>query len=329
MCSFVNGILAYHINKEEYLLGADGLSAKPAAHPSTEKKIASTTLLLQRAVEMRHTKGFSSEDVRKLACCAYQAVRQLSRSPRISSEQIKRKEKEAFWNLMGHDGVRRENNETNLFEKLVVANHIQYIVNRLGVFNGDEAVSILVNEQWVRISELSQKSCTNGIEFYHKGALVFRTKNDYILDKYFFCGDRGIVPGTPSLGTPEVIDTGVVSVPADGSYHVIVGTALVSQESPRAFGDHGYLGLVDTNGRTTYFGQFGMADSPGSSVAVAPCAHKLVGIEAYDRYIALPFTSYHVKETKLQISKEQYERLKEIAKQEPLKTLEYAGETAW
>ena len=313
MVSFVDNILLHHINKEPYLLAADGLSIEPADHPSVEKRTASAIQLLQLAVDRRHSQGFSSEETRKLACCAYQSLHHLPNHPAVSSELVTRKKREALWNLIGRE-VQREDDSTKLFEKLVVTNHIHYMVNRFGLSSGGEAVSILVNGRWIPLSELAEKACDDGVEFYHRGALVFQTTKDYILDKYFFCGDRGIIPKTPQ-GT-EAIESGFLSTPADNAYHVIVGTALLSQEAPHFLGDHGYLGLVDMNGRTTYFGQYGMTEDPSCSDSPTSCAHKSVGIEGCDRYVGLPFTSYHVRETKLRITKDQYERLKKTAMQD-------------
>ena len=313
---FVDAVLSYHIRDEDYLLGADGWPAKPARRPSAEEREVSASRLLQQAVDLRHAQGFTSEDTRKLACCAFQSLRNLTHPPKAASAQLCRKEREAFWNFIGHDAVQRRDETTKLFEDLVIANHLHCIVNRLGLCNEREAVSILVNGQWIPLSGLSQKPSDDGIEFYHEGALAFRVKKDYTLDGYFFCGDRGLIPGSAAVAAHEALDRGTLSTPADGSYYVIVGTALRSQAAPSLFSDHGYLGLVNAGGRTTYFGQFETAGHTSCRNASAPYAHKTVGVEAPDRFTELPFTSFDVKETKLKIIKKQYEKLKEVAIQD-------------
>ena len=311
LSQFTAKVLSLHIEKKSYLLENGKLEFRSIFKPTPYDKMISAKSLLQASMCATKKFGFSNEDVRKLACCAYQAVKEMDKLQQVDSYTMKN----AYRNLMGMGELASIPEQ---LDKLIQSNHLHYKINRLGIgpypfsqipSGNNYQASILVAGLWIAFSELRIEPLEKGFDFKKDGKLLFKTDCNYQLSGYFFCGIQGIIPGMATeIGMKEGVVKGTHPKEApDGKYHLIIGTATSSKTAPKLKGNHSYLGLIDPEGNKTFFGQFGILEKVDCGDVPTMCARKKAGIESPDRYTGLPYTGYHILETKLEITKAKYD----------------------
>lgn len=330
---FTNQLLSCHIDQRDYLLVSNPDKSDKneqfvfqnlkivelglLKRPSLQAKIDSAQLLLTIACnEVSKHKGFDDEDTRKLAACAYQAIKNLEKYPSVVRGQFDLLKQKAFFTLMGQKVlVDKPNTSQQNFINFIESNHIHYKINHLGIpqlGNIPFTIPVTIDGQptkWVPFDQLEVKEDfqTKVNSFYFEGVLLFQTDENKKLVGFGFCGDLGIMKSNEKT---QGIEKGVISRQGDGKCHLIICTAYGSETSPSFLGDHSYFGLVNEEGRVSYVGQFGVVNELGWKDILSAFAHKKAGIESPDRYSGLPYTSYYTTTTEREISPEQYKKLK-------------------
>lgn len=204
--------------------------------------------------------------------------------------------------------------------QFIIANHIHYSTHSQQVsFNKDVIDKVCIQGQWVNFSSLEMKKTKEGYGFYADNRMLFQTDQNFKLKGYSYLGHEGIVQGTA-----KDIDglNAFFKRPASGKYWLSV---YVNSKHPGQvqFGQsHSYLGLEDAEGNLNYVGQYGLTDNFAYADYISPFGKKKMGIEIPDRYSGLPLARYDIKETRIEITEEEYKKLTESIKRDKENSVE-------
>lgn len=203
------------------------------------------------------------------------------------------------------------------FIRFLTVNHLQHKIQALGRESWViPTIGIEGHGDYVFWSSLQKTPKCDadgkqvGYQFFLKEQVVFETDLSLrLLSGYSYID--GKIAKYHSIFSPELrhYDT----QPKDGTFKVEVWTALRDAQGQRPalrLGEHSYMVLVDDEGKRFGVGQYGVADDLGISGVVTGCGYKRGSIEAPDRYLMLPRSSYNMKKTVISISKDQFDRMK-------------------
>lgn len=320
MNNLIQSIHSRHIDKNFYIINDDGkiqnFSKKQENSLSTARKLMDLT---------KDEKIIPSEK-RVIQSCAYDYMRWIQKKG-LEKGFSEDEEKgfnllmaEAFLTLMGNTSpddtlvmaTSQIITHSAPWYAFIQANHIHYSVHSQQIsFHKDVINQICISGKWINWNDLEIAETKDGYDYKHNGEIVFVTDKKQKLKGYFYAGDQGIIKGSPI----EVEGAGqFFSRPSTGKHWI---NLYASIKDPRKVGfgmSHAYLGLEDANGKFSYAGQYGLEDKVSFFDLFTMFGKKKMGVETPDRYSSLPLAQHDLKELRIEITQEEYEKLLESIK---------------
>ncbi|MCH9613659.1 MAG: hypothetical protein SP1CHLAM54_06650 [Chlamydiia bacterium] len=199
--------------------------------------------------------------------------------------------------------------------RFIKANHFQNKFQALDLQVQGQSLPIEMAGRMLHIpwSSLTQIQTEEGIAFQRNGVTLFTTDENLVLNPNFTVLHRGITAYNP-------MDFSVEPRPFyhqdpnewGGGPRLEVCVALVDptgETMQPIMGDHTYFRLKDASGEVFSFGQMPADITPWDMFN--PLAEKMGGLESPDRYETLSPDSHLFKTYPLNLTPEQYERVKE------------------
>lgn len=312
----VNSIQRRHIDRNFYVLDRhDHLI-------NTSKEQAENPLqTAHRLLELSQNEGNSERQRKILVSCAYDYLHSIEGHHSINTTE-KRAEwldckTDCFLLLLGKapSNQARESlspfiADPNRWMAFLMKNHIHYMVQRQGIDFApgmDDVIDqICVSGKWIRFSQLECKEADGEITYTYNGEIAFVTDKEHKLKGYFWAGDNGIIQGS----SMDKASVGQFFQREPSGKHWLSVYCVAKDEMDVKFGrSHSYLSLEDDEGKVSYAGQYGAASDLTWFDYVQPLKSVPVGIETPDRYTSVPLSHWEVREQKIEITKDQYDRL--------------------
>lgn len=306
-----------HIDRKFYEIG-DDQSIRSIKPTKCSNPFSTVDKILAAAVEA------SLEDARILHSCAYDYIRWIEKKDLVTEEnqeQLYDLYATTLILLFGKEvtptkirALRDQIASNSAWYQFIKANHIHYAVHGQRLqFDDNIAGKININGTWVNFDDLVVRERDDGIDFLLGQNLVFKTDKNYKLQGYFYGGNKGVQTG--DAVTANGMDDFFSREPS-GKYWLSVYVSQKDNTQVQFGRSHSYLGLEDADGNFYYAGQYGTEkDVSVKDVSVAdivtPIGEKQMGIETPDRYTSLPLALHEIKEARIEITREQYEKLTE------------------
>lgn len=261
----------------------------------------------------------STDDRKIFQACAYDYLRSLEKKGIALEDQetYDRLLAETLILLMGQqpkeslvNSLSEEIHNNSPWFHFIQKNHIHYLVHRENLPYDEGLVGkICVDNHWYDWSDLTETITEEGRSFSYnriEGIELFKTDETYKLKDYCYAGSLGVLSGNVSQA--ETIEK-FFKRPPTGKYWLSLYSMNKGPTDLRFGKSHSYMGLEDAEGNLFYAGQYGLETPFSVSDAFAPFGKKKMGIETPDRYTGLPLAHYFVKEGRIEITKDEYEKL--------------------
>lgn len=192
-------------------------------------------------------------------------------------------------------------NQSDWF-KFIEHNRIHYTVQRQNIgFHNNLTHMIPLAGEWHNWNDLIKKETENGFEFYNENDdLLFSTDKNLKLAGSHYAGTAGIINSNA--------DDFVFYREPTGKYWVTVQSVIKNPAQLQSGDSCSYLAIEDHEGKLQYTGQ----------VKLPEYSHFLTPADGLTHFTSASLTENLVKEVKIEITKEEYERLNESIKKDQL-----------
>ncbi|CCB91942.1 putative uncharacterized protein [Waddlia chondrophila 2032/99] len=315
--NIVNLIHHHHISKKFYELREEDELNVQASSP---EKCRSPLDTAKKILRLAKSDDYSLEQKRILQSCAYDYLRWMEKNKLVNEdnqEDFYQTSAESLILLMGktpNDATQinllaNEIQDNTPWYRFIRANYIHHAVHGQQLTIPDDFIGkICINGNWHEFKGLRTVETKTGYSFLEGINLLFKTDKNYRLDGYYYGGNRGILPGS-SVEEKEMKD--FFSRPPSGKFWLSVYASTKDPMQVQFGRSHSYLGLEDEKGNFFYAGQYGLQKNIDISDILIPFGDKKMGVETPDRYSSIPLAHHHITEARIEITKEEYEKLKD------------------
>ena len=312
MQAVINTIHDHHIHRNFYELDSSlkvvNLSRKKPAHP--EKTI-------ERLIALADKCTSASEKALLTSCASDYMKWTKHQNVELKAKLLNRHLNKGVSDASKVDALAKLILNGSDWIKFMEANLLHHAILSGGItYHSDLTEKIKVEDQWLDWSQLTQVATDSGYQFLYQGNEVFTTDKDYVLKNYMYAGEQGIIKGTRKT---HGVDT-YFQKPPSGKFWLKIYTSWQDDFYAQFGKSHSYIGLEDDKGKMRYAGQYISTGNMGFVDYLTVGGKKKVSIETPDRYVLLPLSRWKVTEGKIEISKDDYNKLLESVKKDKSST---------